>query len=496
MRRGLLATLAVFLLPLEGRAQAMTDRVSAAGYFRLMARPDFMGGDGRLGFWNLYGRLMNEGPWAGLELKLDLLQARAGSDDTWASVYARIEGGSVTNMDAGGGSLAVFRLAQLYARAGNVLVDDVVWQLGTLTYFFGDLGLYDMRPAQVFDDTIGISARLSKEHFEVMLGVGDSGFGVRGLKYVPLLTGGGVAKFRVKHFEVGAGGQVAYEPFIAGSKNSSYVTPGVPYEDFKRREVVQRFLQANPGQESLFPDPVPAAVPSLSYRVIGYLGFGGFGPLVWNNFFIRFQRKHPELSYQELAGGRAFDIYTADLTRDRYALQLGDELQLKLVKDRLDLVLAGLYGLDYDEQNTIAAGEDNREYMSAVLRLQLYFSKYVHALVETSLARERSLNGNLYREHVDSIFENTGGTPDSRGLEYGDAKTRTTWQLKLGPVLNPGGFGIFARPSLRLLYGAQYSTQQAAFGNGFVETLDQYNNFPSVERRWHHLVSLEAEAWF
>lgn len=495
MRRALVLVIAL-VFPAIASAQALTDRVSAAGYFRLMARPDFMGGDGRLGFWNLYGRLMNEGPWASLELKLDLLQARAGSDDTWASVYARIEGGSVTNMDSLGGSLAVFRLAQLYARAGNVLVDDVTWQLGTLTYFFGDLGLYDLRPAQVFDDTIGLSARLSKEHFEILLGVGDSGFGVRGLKYVPLLTAGGAAKFRIKHFEIGAGGQVAYEPFIAGSKNSSYVTPDVPYEDFKRREVVSRFLQNNPGQEQLFPDPVQASQPSVSYRVIGYIGFGGFGPLVWNNFFIRWQKKHPELSYQELASGRAWDIYTADLTRDRYSLQLGDELQLKIVKDRLDLVLAGLYGFDRDTQNTIAAGEDNREYMSAVLRLQGYLNRYIHLLAETSIARERSLNGNLYREHYDSIFQNTGGVPDTRGLEYGDSPTRTTWQVKAGPVLNPGGFGIFSRPSLRLLYGAQYSTQQAAFGNGFVETLDQFNNFPSVERHWHHLVSLEAEAWF
>jgi hypothetical protein len=494
MRRAVL--FALLLAPAAASAQALTDRVSAAGYFRLMARPDFMGGDGRLGFWNLYGRLMNEGPWAALELKLDLLQPRAGSDDTWASVYARLEGGSVTNMDAQGGSLAVFRLAQLYARAGNVLVDDVVWQLGTLTYFFGDLGLYDLRPAQVFDDTIGLSARLSKKHLEVLLGIGDSGFGVRGLKYVPLLTAGGAAKFRVDHFEIGVGGQVAYEPFIEGSKNSSYVTPGVNYEDYKRREVVFRFLQNNPGQESLFPDPVQAGQPSVSYRVIGYVGFGGFGPLVWNNFFIRWQRKHPELSYQELSGGQAFDIFTADLTRDRYAFQMGDELQLRLIKDRLDLVLAGLYGFDRDDQNTIAAGEDNREYMSAVLRLQGYFNRYLHALAETSLARERSLNGNLYRNRVDSIFQGAGGLSDSRGLEYGDSPTRTTWQVKVGPVLNPGGFGIFARPSLRLMYGAQYSTQQAAFGNAFVETLDQFNNFPSVERHWHHLVSLEAEAWF
>ena len=55
----LLALLAATVL-----AQAQPDRVSGAGYFRIAARPDWEGGNGRLGLWNLYGRLMNEGPYA------------------------------------------------------------------------------------------------------------------------------------------------------------------------------------------------------------------------------------------------------------------------------------------------------------------------------------------------------------------------------------------------------------------------------------------------
>ena len=140
-------------------AQAPDSRFSAGGYFRIMARPDFQGGNGRLGYWNLNGRLMNEGPYAALEMKLDLLQAPPGTTDIWASLHARIEGGSVTTADAGNGSLVNFRLSQLYARAGNILAPNVVWQLGTLQYFFGNLGLYDMRPAQILEDTIGLSAR-------------------------------------------------------------------------------------------------------------------------------------------------------------------------------------------------------------------------------------------------------------------------------------------------------------------------------------------------
>ena len=87
--------------------------------------------------------------------------------------------------------------------------------------------------------------------------------------------------------------------------------------------------------------------------------------------------------------------------------------------------------------------------------------------------------------------------PDSRGLEMGDASVRNTMQLKGGLVLNPTGLGIYARPSIRLLYGVQYSSAQAAFGNGFSESLGQFNEFPvGSDRHWHHLISLESEGWF
>ena len=68
--------------------------------------------------------------------------------------------------------------------------------------------------------------------------------------------------------------------------------------------------------------------------------------------------------------------------------------------------------------------------------------------------------------------------------------------LKAGPVLQPTGRGIFTRPSLRALYGLQYSNQNNAFGNSFVESVDQFNDFENVEQHWHHVLSLEAEVWF
>ncbi len=56
--------------------------------------------------------------------------------------------------------------------------------------------------------------------------------------------------------------------------------------------------------------------------------------------------------------------------------------------------------------------------------------------------------------------------------------------------------GVYTRPSLRLLYGVQISNQNNAFGNSFVDTIDQYNEFGNVEQHTHHVVSLETEAWF
>ena len=131
-----------------------------------------------------------------------------------------------------------------------------------------------------------------------------------------------------------------------------------------------------------------------------------------------------------------------------------------------------------------------------MLRAQVYLTDTVHWLGEGSAAQEVSVNGNAFREHKDSLFANTGGRPDSRGLETGDTDTRYTFQGKTGIVLNPLGTGIYTRPSLRFLYGFQYSNQNNAWGNSFVDTIDQYNEFGNVERHWHHVLAVETEAWF
>jgi hypothetical protein len=220
------------------------------------------------------------------------------------------------------------------------------------------------------------------------------------------------------------------------------------------------------------------------------------GPVVWNNFYASFSKKHPDTFYRESFRGQEWMVPIADLTDERYEFFLGNEMHLWLVPGSLEALWGTAFGYQYNNDNTVQASEDNRTYYSTVLRLHYYFTDTFHLLGETSIAREESHNGNLFREHSDSVFASTGGMPDSRGLEFGDAAARNTWQGKLGLALTPKGKGMYSRPSLRLIYGLQYSNQQAAFGNSFVDKLDQYNVFTGPERHWHQVVSIEAEKWF
>ncbi len=487
--------LAAMFTPAEAQAEAARDRFNAGGYFRIMTRPDFQGGDGKLGYWNLYGRLLNEGPWGTLALKLDLVQ-NAVKSDPYATVVAQIEGGSFQNTDVNMGSLGVFALTRLYIEAGNIFTPDLVFQIGTLEKRFGDLGLYDMWPAEIFADTVGLSARYDTKYVEVLLGIGDAGFATRKGDYSTILSMGGTLKFKLGgHLEIGVGGQFRYEPEVSGNKNAPYVTPGVAYEDFLRREVVSNWFDAHPGMDFIH-DNLPQSTSSTSYKVIGYVGFGNLGPLKWNNLFVNYLRSHPLNFYTENYNGTDYTVYIKELTDERHQVNLGNEMQLTLVPGWLDATWSILFGYHFDNDNEIAPDDFNRTYISTVLRLQAYVTKVVHVLAETSLAREKSHNGNLYRQHFDSVFANTHGLADSRGFEMGDSDTRDTWQLKAGIVLNPNGRGIFNRPSLRLIYGLQYSSQNQAWGNAFSDSLDQYNIFSGTERHWHSVIAIEAEAWF
>lgn len=468
--------------------------VQVGGYLRLMTRPDLQGGQGQLGYWNLYGRLLNEREYVMLDSRIQLLEAQHKTD-SWSNLYIRMEGGSIGNVGPANGSLSNFRLSQAYVLSGNVLFDNVTWQIGTLQSYFGNLGLYDMRPAQIFDDTVGISGRYQTEKSEILFGVGDAGYAKYGAEYNMVSTVGMSVRHRpIDHLEIGLAGQGYYEKGIQGNTNSPYKTQHVSYEDYVRGEVVSRFRQSNPFESVEFPDPV--LTNSASYKGIGYLGFGGFGPIVWNNFYVTYEHLHPEKSTTEEFQNEEYTIYTHDLTDERTIFFLGNEVQASVIKGKWDLVWGMIYGNHQDGDNNILPSDFDRIYKSTVLRSQWYLTPTLHFLMESSVASEYSRNGNLYREHADSIFANTKGVANSNGLEYGDTDTRITWQGKTGFIMNPNGKGIFMRPSLRMLYGCQYSNQNNAFGNSFVESIDQYNAFGNIEQHWHHIVSVETESWF
>ena len=496
-----------------GEARADDDRFSAGGYFRIAARPDFQGGNSQLGYWNISGRLLNESQWAALEMRLQLIKASPGTNEIWTSLHAKIEGGTAHAADLLNGALGNFYLTQLYAKAGNVLIEDVVWQVGTLDYYFGDLGLYDMKFAEIFYETVGLSATWSNKYVDLLVGVGDSGYLKKQHGYNTILTFGAAARIKpVDGFELGLGGEFMYEPSVTGSENSPHQTrfngpnDNVTYENFVRQNVVETFAEQygeSKGDVTSMNYPRPTDLSAFSFKVVGYVGFGKLGPLRWNNLFLNFLRQHPDSYYFENFGGRDYRIYDKEWTDERYQFNVGDEAQFEVVKDRFDLTIAGLFGYHYDKDNTISVSDYNRMIASVVGRGQVYITPTVHLLIETSYAYEHSLNGNMFRSGPRSIGKSTDGIADTLGLEFGDLDSRKTWQGKIGFVLNPGGRGIFSRPSLRLLYGTQYSNVNNAFPSSKTEFLDMTNEFFGQDTlnsldaiHWHHILSIEAEAWF
>ena len=485
----------VLLFSAAAFADAPTSRFSAGGYYRIMTRPDFAGGDSKLGLWNISGRLLNEGPYGMLQLQLAVLQSDPSRLEPWANVNVRIEGGSFSGADTGGGGLSNFRATGLFVEAGNILLDHVTWRLGTLDYYPGDLGLYDMRPVDLFNDTVGASAFYRGETFDVLVGAGDAGYSIRGTQYDTIFSTGAWVKARITPaWEIGLGAQGRYEPAVVGNRFAPYATPGIDYADYLRGEVAQSYFQNHPHDDRL---PLPEARSSASWKLMAYLGFGKLGPLKWSSLYASYSKLHPGNFTTETYNGTSYTLYLHDITDNRHQALIGNEMQLSIVPDLIDAAWGVLYGRDLNKANNVGTGEDNRSWLSTVLRLQVYATDTVHFLGESSLAQEKSMNGNFYREHVDSVFRSSDGLSDPRGLQYGDTDTRNTWQGKAGIVFNPAGRGIYTRPSLRLLYGLQYSNTQAAFGNTFSSSLSQDQEFPQpTERHWHSVVALEAEGWF
>ncbi len=301
-----LASCAALLLAGQAaRADDTPSRFSAGGYFRIMARPDFQGGNGGLGLWNLYGRLLNEDPYAMLQAQLQLIQADPNGSDPYANLNVRVEGGFLEFAQGGSDNLANFRISQFYVTVGNVALAHVTWQVGSLYYYPGDLGLYDFRPAQILENAVGLSATWHSDKLDVLFGLGDSGYGIHGSAYDTVYTVGGFARWKpVSGLELGIGGHFLYEPGALGNPNSPYATPGVQYVDYFRQDVVQQYALANaqnPGALEQFPKPSPRT--SVSYRAVAYLGF-------------RRSRAHPvEQPVWTLRAADAADLLYRDLPR-------------------------------------------------------------------------------------------------------------------------------------------------------------------------------------
>jgi hypothetical protein len=481
----------------------VAEGAEVGGYVRVAARPDLQGGQGQLGYWNLYGRLLNEGSWVALGFRQELLERTPGRE--WAAFNLRVEGQS---LGTGGyySSISQLGFSQINVEGGVPALPNVTWRVGTLNTWMGDLGLYDMRPAALFDHTIGTSARIRRDRWEVLVGAGDSGLGLKGWAYHVVGTVGAQARFSPgERLHLGLGGQFLHEPKGEGNPVAAHRTPGIEYEPWIRGDVLDDFLASGDVDVTNFPDPV--AIAANSWRVVGSLEFGDLGPLRWNSLFARVERLHPDVNPQTpSASGQKVYLYPTSLTDERDVFLIGNEMQVTLWPERLDGVWSVLGGVHLDGDNDVVPTDDARSYLSTVIRLQAYLTPSVHLLLESSAAEERSRNGTTWRNHADSVFETSDGiVQDTNGLLYGDSDKRQTWQGKGGIVFNPLGRGIYSRPSLRLLYGAQFSTENMAYGSGqsqlemfglVASARDQYSDFPTLESHWHHILAIETEAWF
>ncbi|MFN7142480.1 MAG: hypothetical protein ACK4YP_01790 [Myxococcota bacterium] len=438
--------LALLLLTLLSPAHAAELRgPELHGYFRVMARPDLVGGDGRLGTSPFYGRLLNEGPWGLLDVKQPLV-GEEGADAPWGDLRFRVEGGSVAGGDPTNGNLLGFRLSMLHLHAGNLGPAGVEWRIGTLETTFGDLWLYDARPSQMLVDVLGASAAWKVGKTEFLVGAGDAGYSLRGARYHTVLSGGGSVKHGLgEHVVVGLGGQAWYEPRDE-DPDALRDTPGVDvgawYGD--------RAAWARGHADVALGEPVPG----LAWKVVAHVGVADVGVIKAARLQAIALRKLPEPPAVEDVDGKEVRVGAASRTDARHEYVLGSEVELEL--GPVEVAWGAILDHRVDPDDPKGRGGGNRTGVSTVVRAQAPIVPVVSLLVETSLARERARN----------------------------ADVKDTWQGKGGVVIVPGGPGMGSRPALRLLYGAQWSSLP-----------DAWPGSPTGSR-WHHLVSAEAEAWF
>lgn len=414
------------------------------GYFRLMARPDLVGGDGRLGTSAFYGRLLNEGPWSLLDVRQPLVVGGEGAP--WGDLRFRIEGGGVAGGEPLNGALLGFRLSQLHIHAGGLGAADVEWRVGTLETTFGDLWLYDARPTQLLVDVLGASAAWTHGATELVIGAGDAGFSLRGPRYHTVASGGAAARIDVgEHGNLGLGAQVWFEPGSA-DPDALRDTPGLDaaawYGD------LAAWARAHPDARAGQP------VAGYAWKVAAHLGVEDLGALRAARLQVVGQRRLPDAPAAAAVDGEEVLLGAASATDARYELLVGAEAELAF--GAAEVAWAALLDHRADLDDRTGRGPGGRSGISTVIRGQFPLARAVGLLVESSVARETAPG----------------------------AATKRTWQGKAGLVLVPAGPGLASRPALRLLYGAQHATVP-----------DSWPGTPTGSR-WHQLVSAEAEAWF
>ena len=171
------------------------DGASLGGYARLLARPDLAGGDGRLGYWNLYGSALERmGPWVSLDPRAAVLRKSSGA---WSDLHLKIEGPGPLGADAGRGSLETLGLTQAHS-AGASQGSPYTLRVGSLATWYGDLGSHDMRPARLFDGALGVALEGRHAAWSYLVGVGDAGFGMKGAEYNAVVNAGASVHYRTR----------------------------------------------------------------------------------------------------------------------------------------------------------------------------------------------------------------------------------------------------------------------------------------------------------
>ena len=68
------------------------------------------------------------------------------------------------------------------------------------------------------------------------------------------------------------------------------------------------------------------ATDAQSWKLVGYLGTGGYGPVIWNNFFVSWERLHPQTTSTEWYEDTEYTLYIHDFTDERTVLLLGEQI--------------------------------------------------------------------------------------------------------------------------------------------------------------------------